>query len=326
MIRAFDWRDVTTLHRNRKESLYLDTALALTGHMMPVPVSALISSVVPVTGSHTFVTTEKSDTGQRVIGQFSHPQDSLYAHLTFLSPEKAIPSSQAAALLDGLAYQAGMRGAHNLLADVNERSAAFKIMRRAGYAIYGRQRIWEIKRTLPEDENESGWSSAGGHDEAAVRSLYQTLVPGIVQQTEPPPWEALNGKVCYRNGDLLAFAQITAGAQGILIEPFMHPNIDSVSRHLSSLINAMDNRRDRPVYVVVRSHQAWIEFYLTELGAQAGPRQAIMVKRLILPRKIELPIKVPAAALETAQPEITSFRPAGNGHHVLSYDKTEHYG
>ena len=326
MIRAFDWRDVTTLHRNRNHGLYLDTALALTGPMMPVPVSALISSVVPVTGNHTLVSTEKTESGQRVIGQFSHPQDSLYAHLTFVSPEKAIQTTQASTLLDALAYRAGQRGAHSLLADVNERSAAFKVMRRAGYAIYGRQRIWEIKRTLPANDVDSPWSDAGGHDASAVRTLYHSVVPGIVQQTEPPPWENLSGKVCYRNGELLGFAQITAGSNGILIEPFLHPDINAVSLHLSSLIDSFANRRERPVYIVVRSHQAWLELYLTELGALPGSRQAIMVKRLILPRKIALPIKVPAAALETAQPEITSLTPAGNGHHVLSYDTTEHYG
>jgi hypothetical protein len=34
------------------------------------------------------------------------------------------------------------------------------------------------------------------------------------------------------------------------------------------------------VYVCVRSYQAWLESPLEELGAEAAPRQAVMVKRL----------------------------------------------
>ena len=35
----------------------------------------------------------------------------------------------------------------------------------------------------------------------------------------------------------------------------------------------------------MRSYQAWLEASLEELGAEAGPRQAVMVKRLAKPVK-----------------------------------------
>jgi hypothetical protein len=37
----------------------------------------------------------------------------------------------------------------------------------------------------------------------------------------------------------------------------------------------------------VRSYQAWLESVLEDLGAEAGPRQAVMVKRLVKMQKVE---------------------------------------
>jgi hypothetical protein len=37
----------------------------------------------------------------------------------------------------------------------------------------------------------------------------------------------------------------------------------------------------RPVYISIRSYQAWLESFLAESGAKSGPRQALMVKHLV---------------------------------------------
>ena len=44
---------------------------------------------------------------------------------------------------------------------------------------------------------------------------------------------------------------------------------------------------NRPVYVCVRSYQAWLETVLEDLGAEAGTRQAVMVRRLAKTVKAE---------------------------------------
>ncbi len=326
MIRTFDWRDFRTLHRNRNRGLYLDTALALTGSNMRIPVGALLSSVAPATGIYTYVATDEENNSERIIGQFAHPPGSPHAQLSFISPEKAIQSKRTAVLLDHLARRAGRRGAHNLLAEVNDHSVAYDVLRNGGYAIYARQTIWQIERPLPLDGFTSPWRAAAEQDESAIRSLYDSLVPGLVQQTEPPPWEKLNGLICYQGEELLAYVHFIYGSSGILIHPFIHPDIDAVSQHLSAMVDHIPNRRDRPLFMSVRSHQAWLELYLTEMGAREGPRQAVMVKRLIMPQKVELPLKMPAAALESAHPEVTStLAPAGNGHPFIRYDQAKNY-
>jgi hypothetical protein len=213
-------------------------------------------------------------------------------------------ASHTISLLDHLAQQAGKHGAHNLLAEVSERSVAFEIMRKAGYAIYARQRIWKITKPSQNQTDSSQWRAATEQDTGQVRQLYNSLVPALVQQTEPSPWEQINGLVCYQEDELIGYVHLIHGPNGILAQPILHPNIEHVSEHLNEIINLIPNRRALPLYFVVRSHQAWLELYLTEMGAEAGPHQAVMVKRLAILQKIMLPLRVPPKGLEAAQPEI----------------------
>ena len=46
------------------------------------------------------------------------------------------------------------------------------------------------------------------------------------------------------------------------------------------LLQNLPDRASRPVYLCVRSYQSWLEAAIEELGAEPGPRQAVMVKHL----------------------------------------------
>jgi len=63
--------------------------------------------------------------------------------------------------------------------------------------------------------------------------------------------------------------------------PLIHPEANDVSEKLSALISNLPDRRIRPVYICVRSYQAWLEPVLEDLGAKAAERQAVMVKHLV---------------------------------------------
>jgi hypothetical protein len=72
----------------------------------------------------------------------------------------------------------------------------------------------------------------------------------------------------------------TQGAYGIVLSPLIHPEATDVSAKLASLISHLPDRRNRPVYLCVRSYQAWLEPVLADLGARGADRQAVMVKHL----------------------------------------------
>jgi hypothetical protein len=84
----------------------------------------------------------------------------------------------------------------------------------------------------------------------------------------------------------------------------VHPHAEDVTVHFLDLLSKIPNRRSRPVYICVRSYQAWLESAIEDLGAEAGPRQAVMAKQLIVQIKARNTFAIPA--LEGGQPEITA--------------------
>jgi hypothetical protein len=303
-IRSFDWRDLPALHRCRNQSVFLHSVLALTRGPLMIS-GALLSSLTQVTGIFTAVATKNGDTDQVLIGQMIHTAGSPAAQLTFLAPEEAMASSAILGLLDYLASQAGDHGAFRLVADVDERTLAFEALRRASYAIYTRQRIWRIKESAGErDGLNSYWHGANERDIHAVRSLYNNLVPGLVQQVEPFPAERLHGMVYREKDELLAYVELKYGPRGIWAQPFVHPDAEDVALRLIEFLQVLPYRRTRPVYLCIRSYQSWLESALEELGAECSPRQAVMVKHLAIQQKAVRAFTIPA--LEGGRAEVSA--------------------
>lgn len=302
-VRPFDWRDIPALIRYRHQSTFLDSALVLTRGSMLLP-GALLSYLAPAMGLYTSVSNGHEGLEGSLIGQIMHSAGNQFARMTFLTPDEALDSPALPALLDYLAVTVGDRGGLRLLAEVDERATAFEALHKAGFAIYSRQRIWQLTKQVPEDASISGWRGASEQDVIAIRSLYSNLVPGLVQQAEPFPTKQPRGLV-YRDGDeLLAFVELKYGHRGIWAQPFVHPDAEDVATHFFEMIQRLPYRRSRPIYLCVRSYQAWLEPAIENLGAEAGPRQAVMVKHLAIAQKVLRTFAIPA--LEGGHPEISA--------------------
>jgi len=302
-VRHFDWRDFPALHRLRRQSVFLDSALVLTRGPLMLP-GALFSYLAPSMGIFTYVLNGDEGGGSPVFGQFIHFLGSSVSHLTFLAPSVGLDSEKVPALVEHMMIQSGERGALRLLADVDESSEAFETLRQCGFAIYSRQRIWQLTGFPNGSPHLTPWRSAISQDEIPIRSLYNNLVPALVQQVEPLASQRSKGMVYYDHGDLIAFVELKYGRRGIWAQPFVHPDAQDMAQHLLDLLNIIPNRRSRPVYICVRSYQSWLETAIEDLGAEAGPRQAVMAKQLVSQQKAARAFAIPA--LESGQPEITA--------------------
>src|SRR6185503_83372 len=189
-------------------------------------------------------------------------------------------------------------------------SEAFVPLRKAGFSVYAWQRMWEIKDVAELTPNShveptgksDAWTRAWSVHLAAIHSLYHQIVPPLLQPIESQPrssigWISNDGAKCY--------VGVTHGTYGIVLMPLIHPEARDVGAKLAVLISNLPDRKNRPVYVCVRSYQAWLEPVLADLGAQAGQRQAVMVKHLA--RLVRESPTVPAVASRaTVQPSQTS--------------------
>jgi len=302
-IRPFDWRDLPALHRYRHQSVFLNSLLLLTRGPMMIS-GAMLSTIAPAMGIFTSVSLEETNKGQMLIGQSVHALGSQCAQLTFITPDEAMQSAALPPLLEHLCAHAAAQGSFRLLADVDEETLAFEVLRQSSFAIYARQRIWQLKAAPSGELKSTDWRQATERDLIPVRSLYNNLIPGLVQQVEPFPAERLHGLVYRQEDDVLAYVELRYGHRGIWAQPFVHPDLEDVPVRLASLLANLPNRLSRPVYLCVRSYQSWLEPGLESLGAEPSPRQAMMVKHLAIPQKALRTLSLPA--IEGGRPEISA--------------------
>jgi len=229
-----------------------------------------------------------SDCDPKLIGQMYYTQGQRSARLSFMAPSEAGASPGISDLLDGLTCQAGDWGAFNLLAEAEEHHPIFENLRRANFFVYAWQRIW---RFVPDGRGERGaskrWRSTSPLDEIALRSLYQALVPPLVQSAEPFVLHARQGLVYRQNGEVMGFIEGRHGPRGVYLQPVIHPDVENVQELVIDLLQALPALYlGRPVYIAVRSYQSWLEAALEDLHGQAAPRQALFVKHLASTQRV----------------------------------------
>jgi hypothetical protein len=267
----------------------LDSVLALT-RGNPLKQFNFLTYLNPTYGFYTGV--YATEGGQSLMGQIRFLMGAHSAHLAFLTPGETCNLIALPLLLEHLAYQAGSWGALNLIGEVDEHTLVFEAFRRSGFSIYAWQRIWRFNE-IPSHEqaaskNETGrpgWCTPSSEDVIAVRNLYQSLVPALVLPIEPVADTRLHGLIYRQRGEVIAYANVIYGPNGIWVQPFIHPATENVLELLSDLLLDLPHRANRPVYLCVRSYQAWLESALEDIGAQMGPRQAVMVKHMAITQK-----------------------------------------
>lgn len=271
-VRPLALLDLPYLYGFREEALGLDTARWLT-RGNPLGAAGLMSYVNPARHIYSAIANGENAS---VLGGITHARDETFAKLYYLAPASQLDHPLLLDLIENLTHQAGTWGAFHVLAEVNETSPAFLLLRKAGFAVYAWQRMWDVSEVAGTGSG-SVWMRVKSVHLPAIQSLYHQIVPPLLQPVEPQPRKAL-GWMC--NEGVKCYVGVSHGMYGIVLTPLIHPEAANVSEKLSALIGSLPGRRSRPVYICVRSYQAWLEPVLEDLGAKAGERQAVMVKHL----------------------------------------------
>ena len=301
-IRPLAILDLPYLYSFRDEAIGLDTARTLT-RGNPLSAVGLFAYMNPARHVYSAIANGEKES---VLGGIIHSRDETFAKLLYLAPASQLRHPDLPELIENLSAQAGEWGAFHVLAEVDENSEAFVPLRKAGFSVYAWQRMWENTEVADSASNSHAeqatqpevWARARSIHLPAIQSLYYQIVPPLLQPVEPQPkssigWISNDGAKCY--------VGVTYGVYGIVLMPLIHPEAREVGAKLAALISNLPDRKNRPIYVCVRSYQAWLEPVLADLGAQSGQRQAVMVKHLA--RLVRESPTVPAVASRaTVQP------------------------
>lgn len=275
----FAWYDLWTLYRHRAEAQCLDTTLALT-RGSPVGAWSMLEHLRLDRGITTCVR-RSSDGAVPLIGQIRYAAGLPNARVAFVLPARGAEVENLPALLDRLAQHAGENGSHALLAEVEESSPVFEALRRAGFNVFTWQRVWRFYEPRHDpDAPAIAWELSSELDHLSVRNLFHTLLPPLAQSAEPLPENLAEGWVYTQQQELLGYAAPVYGPRGIVVQPLLHPAVEDVPALLRGLISALPLQLGRPVYIVVRAYQSWLEKALENLGAESGERQAVLVRHL----------------------------------------------
>jgi len=294
-IRPLDLRDLPVLARYRNNAITLDTGRALTrGH--PLSAAGFLAYFNP--SRHVYGAIANGD-NEPLVGGIINTRGDTFAKLLYLAPASGLNHAELPLLIEHLSAEAGTWGAFHVIAEVDETSEAFPDLRSAGFSVYAWQRMWDVTN-VKSSEREPEWARMQTVDLPAVQSLYHQILPPLLQPVEPllsrpRGFVSTDGMKCYLS--------LSTGIYGILLTPLIHPEASHVGPKLAGLISHLPNRGERPVYVCVRSYQAWLEPVLADLGARAGERQAVMVKHLARLIKDEQTVR-------GAQPSGVSVQPS----------------
>jgi hypothetical protein len=271
-VRPLDILDLPLIARYRNDTLTLDSTRALTrGH--PLGAVGLLAYVNPARHMYAAVA---NGNGTELLGGVIHSRGETYAKLLYLAPASRLDHLAMPKLIEHLVVQVGTWGAFHVLAEIDETSDAFPALRQVGFSVYAWQRMWDVSE-LKATDSDNQWTRARSVNRPALQSLYHQIVPQFIQPVEPLA-KNVQGMIC--DGNVKCYVTLSAGVHGIVVSPLIHPEATNVGEKLSSLLNCIPNRRGRPVYLCVRSYQAWLEHALENLGARPAPRQAVMVKHL----------------------------------------------
>jgi len=290
-IRSLDLLDLPLIARYRNDVLTLDSARALTrGH--PLGAMGLLAYINPTRHLYAAITNGGE---AALLGGVIHTHGDTFAKLLYLAPSSRLDDPEWPTLIEHLSIQAGEWKAFHVLAEVDELSDIFPALRTAGFTVYAWQRMWDVSLIEKKDSvQRSEWRRMQSVDLPAVQSLHYQIVPPLLHPVEPAPQRVIG---FVHDQDIKCYASVTTGMYGIVLTPLVHPDENNVSAKITGLMNNLPDRRGRRVYLNVRSYQTWLEPVLEDLGAQALPRQAVMVKHLARLVKEGLPArKVPSSA------------------------------
>ncbi|HEY1407824.1 MAG TPA: hypothetical protein VF434_02730 [Promineifilum sp.] len=303
MVRPFDLRDLALIRRLGERGVSLHTLSALAENFHPL--RGAIKSML-VGGEFPTYVWKPENGAQAGFVQLRVLNGSPQAHILYLSPrcpgsDYQVTAGDGAAdflvhdsncdiwlaLLDEATAEAGARGIHHIIAELDEHSPEVLVLRRAGFVVYTRQDIWAVRGSdyKPRPALRYRFVQRSAADDWDIQLLYSNTVPRLVQLVEAVPSGSESETwVVRRDGELAAFVNIRRGSVASWMRFFIHPDAESEADDLvAAALEVAFAPEPELVYCCVRRYESWLPSALERSGLAICSSQAVMVRRTVQP-------------------------------------------
>jgi hypothetical protein len=106
-------------------------------------------------------------------------------------------------------------------------------------------------------------------------------VPPIVQAAEAYSNGGTRRLVYREKDEIVAYVESSHGPEGLYLKPLIHPAVLDITTLLTDLVSQCLELGE-PVYLQVRSYQAWLLNTLESIGGESSEQFALLVKHLAI--------------------------------------------
>lgn len=290
MSQDFTNADLGALNITRQQALFLHNQSVLTRGPAALLRRSVLARLCGLTGVHSV-----ASRAEGLMLQAQHFPGRSLAALIFLAPRAAATADTFTPIMEFMLTRLGPHGVQGIAAELDEHSAASVALQKAGLTAQCHQRIWKVTTTPPAGHDHLLWQPYLSRHALAVRLLRSAVVPSQMQHLEFGASDNRDAFVLYEGGQLNAFADVQRGPKGIWVQVLADPGAPMADA-LMALLILLRPRTNRPVYLSVRAYQDWQEPLLEGLDAQPGPRQVVLVRRMVQPVKVKDVQKIARAA------------------------------
>jgi hypothetical protein len=226
--------------------------------------------------THTYILRRKSGSG---IGQLRYHPGQLTAKLSYLAPALKDETDKKlwSDLLDGLAVMAGQRGVANIIAEVDQDSEEYGLLRVSGFGVYTRQDIWGRLPAPISKDHQPVLREARPPDSIGMQSLYNALIPGLVHQIEPLPNRA-EGYILENKTGFQGMVVVHRGGRNTLCEVYLLQDAYSRAGAVVADVLRIVGADARPTYCRLRADTRILGNDLEAVGFEQLVTQALMVR------------------------------------------------
>jgi hypothetical protein len=208
------------------------------------------------------------------------------ARLNWLLPLGFTEKDPLPELLDNLAMEAGLRGAKFILASSRVDVCLFETLRRSGYCLYGWQSIWDISRRLGKSiAQQVVWIKPDSRDALELTRIQRKLLSPATQSVSTLALQALPDFALKIDGVIKGYARVNCYNNKVLIAPVLMHTIQDIVAVLSDLVIKFFSSADK-VYLLQTAESGWLTTDLEKMGAQATPREELLVKHFAAMQKL----------------------------------------